>query len=341
MSHAKAQDIFDDDIKTDLANLSDDFLESSLSKSPVFTKTYPKTSRISAEKIMPSHEIASVYSKSTTDTKMFHKEKISSKCKQKLDINTAYHVETTFLPNGKKLKQSRLMFHPVKCDKEKAPLFNISELKSANTIQKTEQNLIDASVGNEPITIEDIAIRTNETFEDVTEISPTQRDIQSKFRHCLKLKQKIPKQIPEQIKNYSNKNTSHSFDHNFTTNTAIHDMDLSLCPSPKLIPAQMIHNKFAAKGSNIFKHNINTDNLSSTCKSDKTNITKSIDNQGESMIVEYKVQNISQNSNDLYEEETFYLPAEQTDENNTDNFALDDTENKPPAKKPLLNKFHE
>lgn len=331
------QKIFEDDMEDDLANLSADFLDDSQSKSPVFSKTHSKTNSTFAKMVMRSPEAVSVCSKSTADTEIFHNEKVLSKCKRKLEISTTYHVETTFLPSGKKLKQSRLMFHPIKHDKEKIPLLDVNELKSAGTIQKEKQNL--TSDIKELITIEDNATGANETFEDVIEIGPTQSDIHSKSKHCLKLKRKVPGQT---ITNSLDKNKYHSLKSNFATKTATNDIGLDLDPLPIFTSAQII-NESPVKESKIvgaLKHNTNTNNFLLTHKSSKANVksTKSIDNQGKGQIAKYDVQNIFQNLSD--EDETFYLPAEQTaNKNETDDFTLNDTENKPPAKN-TLNKFY-
>ncbi|EFN86314.1 uncharacterized protein LOC105181519 [Harpegnathos saltator] len=323
--HTDAQN-FLDDIETNLMNLSEDFLDNSPSKSPVFFKTYPKTSSTSTKKFVSSFEVSPVCNNSAIDTKMFRKnEKIPSKCNQKLEISSTYHVETTFLPNGKKLKQSRLVFHPIKDQKQKIQSHDINKLKPADTMQKAKQNITNILDIKTPINIEDNATKANETFfDDVMEISPTQKDVQSNSRYCLNFKSRVPKQI----KNSPNKS----------------DVDFNIYLSPS--SGEVTYDTSLEKDSNIFdanKDNVNIHNHSLTQKYNEADVksTSSTVNQRKDQIVKDEVQNISRNLNDLFEDETFFSPAEQTvNKNDMYNFDLDDTENKPPAKRLLLNKFH-
>lgn len=342
-----AQNYLDVNMVPDYANLSEDFLVgNSPPKSPVFSKAHPKTNSISAINFMQSLQTASVCSKSPVDTKMCNNEKVPSKCNQKLELSTTYHVETTFLPNGKKLKQSRLVFQPAKCDKEKMPILDVDKLKSANTILKVKQEPTDTLVTRSPITITigDNTAKANETFiEDVTQISPTQRNVQSQTRHCLKLKRKIPRRT---VKNSPDKNKYHNFKSKSVTKAAhTDDIDFNPCLSPVYTSAEMKYDKSLAKGSNTadtLKYNVNIHSSSSKYKYSEANVkdTSSIDNQRKGQTVQDKVQMISLNLNNSYEE-TFYLPAEQTiNKNSTNDFNLNDIENKSPAKKSLLNKSH-
>ncbi|XP_014479423.1 PREDICTED: protein gamma response 1-like isoform X2 [Dinoponera quadriceps] len=326
-------------------NLSDDFLDCSPPKSPVFSRTYPKANGTFAKRFVRSPEAAassSVRSEATSaDRKMHRKDrKFPSQSNQKLKISTTYHVETTFLSNGKKLKQSRLEF-PVEHDKKKIPPLDVGELKPTGTIREAKQNLTDTSVAKTPVITEDDTARTNETwFEDAMEISPTQKDVQtSKSRHCLKLKRKVPKQT---VNNSPDKNKHHHLGPDFANAKAeVGDTDFNLSLSPERTSAEVIYDKSVAKNSDrtvqVFKHNVNAYNLSLTRKYNKADgkNTMSIDDERKDQgIVKDEVQNISENSGDLYEDEVLYLSAERTaNKNDTDNFNLDDTENKPPAKK--------
>ncbi|XP_014479425.1 PREDICTED: uncharacterized protein LOC106746849 isoform X3 [Dinoponera quadriceps] len=255
-------------------NLSDDFLDCSPPKSPVFSRTYPKANGTFAKRFVRSPEAAassSVRSEATSaDRKMHH-----------------------------------------------------------------------TSVAKTPVITEDDTARTNETwFEDAMEISPTQKDVQtSKSRHCLKLKRKVPKQT---VNNSPDKNKHHHLGPDFANAKAeVGDTDFNLSLSPERTSAEVIYDKSVAKNSDrtvqVFKHNVNAYNLSLTRKYNKADgkNTMSIDDERKDQgIVKDEVQNISENSGDLYEDEVLYLSAERTaNKNDTDNFNLDDTENKPPAKK--------
>lgn len=330
------------------ANLSEDFLDNSPSKSPVFSKTHSKISRTSMKKVMQSSDATSVRSKSTAHTKMHcNSEKVPSKCNQKLELSTTYHVETTFLPNGKKLKQSQLVFQPVTHNKEKIPLrdtnkFNLDMIKKVKQKPKDKNHIVrqerETLVTRAPVTIttKDNATRANETFfEDVMEISPTQKNIQSEPRRCLKLKRKISRQI---VENSPNKNEHYYLGSDYTTKTVLDDTDFSQNLSLKDTFAEMTPDKSLTEGfdaANVFKHNINRCNSSLTYKYSEADVksTDSINNQRKNQTVKDKVQNIPQSFSDLFEERTL-------SENYTDDSYLDDIENKSSAKKPLLTRSH-
>ncbi|XP_070171326.1 uncharacterized protein [Polyergus mexicanus] len=274
----------------------------SVSRSPVFSRTCLKTGGISVKKFARSPKLVLECNNLTSDMKTHRSsEKVSSEYSQKLEINTSQHVETTFLPNGKRLKQSRLVFHPIKCN-EKISVQKTS--KSASILPKIEQESIeDISIVKTSATTENNATGINETFEDVIEISPTQRNITSKVTRRLRLKRKT---FAKQTIKSSSKHTSieveddKSLDGNMT-NTVV----------------------------NALKDKVNVSNFSpiKMCSESNVQIKK------EDRSITNKVQNIAEkNYAFIYEDENFYLPTKLAINKN-------DTENKPPVKKASLSKF--
>jgi len=189
------------------------------------------------------------------------------------------------------------------------------------------------------VTSESNILKTNETLEDVIEISPTQRNIKSKVKHYLRLKRKAP--VKQMKKNSPIKNKYH----NAASTLVIEELDF-VSPS-KRIPAMMEEDGIVIADSitnNILKNKTNTINSSPIKLFDKMNvqITKSIEIQEKKQLVIDKPQNITRNiNNPVYEDETFYFPAEQVaNRNNANDFSLNDTEREPPVKKMLLDKFN-
>ncbi|KMQ97876.1 retinoblastoma-binding protein 8 [Lasius niger] len=292
-------------------------------------------------------------------------EKVPSEYSQKLEISTSHHVETTFLPDGRKLKQSRLIFHPIKCNKKiislsahkrklasilpKVEQESIEDISAAKASTATESNVADTNETFDDVIeispmrrnimseiMESNIADTNETFEDVIEISPTQRNIMSKVTHRLKLKRKTS--AKETIKSSSSK--YHDPVSSVAPEIMIDTMDFALCPSPEHTSVAMKDDKPLVGNMtntvvNALKDKVNVNNFSPVKMYNNVQIKK------EDQSIVNKVQNIAEKKNVFtYEDESFYLPAKLAlNKNDTDDFNLDDTENKPPVKKASLAKF--
>lgn len=312
-------------------------------KSPVFSRTFLKASN-SVKKFVRSHK--AVCNSSSSDMKTRHGiEKGSSKCNHKLELSTTHHVETTFLPDGKKLKQSRLAFYPIKSN-EKMVLSSspLDKHKPISILHNVEQNSIDdVSVVNTAVTSENCATNNSEIFEDVIEISPTQRNIASKVKRHLRLERKLP--VKHMINISSSKNKCHNPGPNAVPKM-IDNIDFGLCPLPKYTSAQMTDDKFLMNTAvTTLKDKVDMSYLSPKMHNRADiKIEKSIEARKKDQSLTNKAQNVQNINYFAYEDETFYLPAEQAaNRNDVDNFNLDthfDTENKPPEKKILLDKFN-
>jgi len=311
--------------------------DNNLPKSPVFSRSRLRINSTSAKKSLDLLSKTIKHNKQTLDTRHHHNvETISQKRGNKLEISTAHHVETTFLPDGKKLKQSRLVFHPTKHEQKISPL----NVKSVDTSIKVKADLAkDISTTKTSITMGNNILKINETLEDVIEISPTQRNIKSKVKHYLKLKRKAP--VKQMKKNSPAKNKCH----NITPILAIEEIDF-VSPS-KHIPVVMEEDTAVIADSittSVLKDKTNMIDSSPIKLFDKMNIqiTKSIEAQEEKQSLINKSQNITLNvKNPVYENETFYLPAEQAaNKSDANDFNLNDTEIEPPAKKILSDKFN-
>lgn len=336
---------FNSDTGTGLSDASESFhknTEDNRAESPVFCRTFLKTGNNSVKKFVQSPK--AVYDNSSSNMKIHNIEKVSSKCDNKLKISTTHHVETIFLPNGKRLKQSRLAFHPVKSN-EKTTLSSNADKHKTNMLHNVEQNFIgDISIANataNTTVTENDSTNNTEISEDIIEVSPTQKTITSKIKRCLKFKKKIP------VKHIKKISPNKCFDSNIVPEI-IDNIDFELCPPlPKHTSMQIKDdNSLMNTAVNALKDKVNISYLSPIKMPNKTDIEikKSIEAQKEDQLLINKVQNnkVIQNTNDFAcEDETFYLPAEQAaNRESIDNFNLDDTENKPPEKKTLLNKFN-
>jgi len=337
------------------------------SKSPVFSRKCPRIGGISVKKFARSPKAASIYNNLMSDMNIHNdSKKIPSKYNKKLEISTSQHVETTFLPDGRRLKQSRLVFHPIKCNEETESL-NVQKHKPDSILPKIEQesiediSVIKAFIATESnitdtneifddvtkisSTQKDITSKimknnvadTNETFEDIIEISPTQRNITSnnKITHRLRLKRKT-----SAIKNSSSKYKCHNPVSSIAPKIMIDAIDFALCSSPEHTLIEIDDKLLVGNTSNTvvntLKDKSNVSNLSPVKMCNVTNVQ--IKKEDESII---KVQNIAEKKNAfIYEDENFYLPAELAiNKNDTNDFSLYDIENKPPGKKALLAKF--
>lgn len=337
---------FNSDMGTSLSDASEclhkNTDEDNRPESPVFCRTFLKTGNNSTKKFMQSPK--AVYNNSSSDMKTHHSiEKVPSKYNHKLEISTTHHVETTFLPNGKRLKQSRLAFNPVKSN-EKIALSSNEGKHKANISHNVKQHVIgDISIANAANTIVTENSDTSnigEISEDVIEISPTQRTVTSKVRRCLKFKKKIP------IKHMKKISPNKYLDSNIVPEIIEDvDVDFGLCPSPKHISTQIKDSKFLINTAvNTLKEKVNTSYhlpIKMHNKADNQ-IKKSIQARKEDQLIDKVQKNKVLIRNDsVCKDETFYLPAEQAaNRSNIDNFNLDNTENKPPKKKMLLDKFN-
>lgn len=317
--------------------------ENNRAESPVFCRTFLKTGNNSARRFVRSPK--AMYNNSSSDMKTHHSiEKVSSKYNRKLEFSTTHHVETTFLPNGKRLKQSRLAFNPVKSNDKITLSSSEDKHKAANISHSVKQNVIgDISIANAANTVieNDYTSNTSEISEDVIEISPTQRTVTSKVRRCLKLKKKIPIKYMKKI------SPNKYLDSNIVPEI-IEDVDFGLCPSPKHISTQIKDSKSLINTAvNTLKDKVNTSYFSPIKMYNKADsqIKQSIEGRiyrKEDQLRDKVQKNKVLIQNDLAcKDETFYLPAEQAaNRRNIDNFNLDDTENKPPEKKMLLDEFN-
>jgi len=312
-----------------------------LPESPVFSKTFLRTDDNPTKKFIRSPKTV-CNDNSTSDMKTHHSiEKVSSKYNHKLKINTTHHVETTFLPDGKRLKQSRLAFCPVKSNEKMVSSSSVDKHKPTNISHNVKQNFIEEiavanAIANATVNENDENDTTNnisEISEDVIEISPTQRNITSKVKQCLKLKRKIPTKHIIKLSPSKNKWPDSPV-------PEIIDIDFRLYASPKHTFTQMEDDKSLMNTAvNTLKDNINISYLSPIKMHNKTSvqIKKSIKVQKEDQLLN-KIRNLK-NSDFAYEDETLHLPIT-VNRNDIDNLNLDDTENKPPEKKMLLDKFN-
>lgn len=303
-------------------------------RSPVFSRTYQKTGGTSTRKLQ-FKAATSVHNNSSSESDMQSnhstKETTFAKCDPKLKISysTLHHVETTFLPNGKKLKQSRLVFHPANENKVFLPNTN----KSSSILSKTEESSTSNDSAEKAfVTLKSNAASLNETVEDVIEISPTQR-VTSRVRN-LKLKRKAPiKQVTKRSPKKSNTGSSEM------------TIDFAVCALPKYTSTQVEDNKDDRKITNptinVLKNKVNTSDFASEKMHNELRvpIVKSIKTERKSQSEINNVKIIQNTNNFTFEDETFYLPAEQTaNRNNMDDINLCDVENKPPVMEILLNK---
>ncbi|KAL6439429.1 hypothetical protein ACFW04_003931 [Cataglyphis niger] len=310
------------------------------SKSPVFARKDLRTGGISVKKFVCSPEAVSINNNLTSDMKTHcSSEKVSSKYNQKLEISTSQHVETTFLPNGKRLKQSRLVFHPIKCN-EKIVSLSVQN-KPASILPKVEQESIqDISIVKASVATENNAADINETFEDVIEISPTQRNITSKVTNRLRLKRKtFAKQT---IKSSSSKYKDYDSVSSIAPKIMIDTIDFALCSSPEHTSIGMEDDKLLVGNMtntvvNALKDKVNVSNLSPIKMCNEINVQIKKEDQ----VITNKVQVAEKNNGFIYEDESFHLPDKlAVNKNDTNDFHLDDTENKPPVKKTSLTKFN-
>lgn len=304
------------------------------SKSPVFSRRCQRNSGISVKKFAQLPIAASIYNNLTSDMKTHSSsEKVPSECSQKLELSTSQHVETTFLPDGRRLKQSRLVFQPIKYNKK--PI-SLSVPKPASIVSKVEQESIeDISVVKASVAMESNVANTNETFEDVIEISPTQKNITSKTTHRLRLKRKT---LAKQTKNSSNKYKCYEPVSNLPEIT-IDNVDFALCPSPEHASIEMKDDKPSVENMtntvvNTLKDKVNINSSSPIKMCSKTNVQIIKEDQP----IVNTVQNIAEKKNVFtYEDDSFFLPTQPAlNKNNMDNFNFDDAENKPPVKKGSL-----
>jgi hypothetical protein len=311
--------------------------DNNLPKSPVFSRSRLRINSTSAKKSLQLSKTIKRKNKETSDIRTHHNvETISQKPDNKLKISTTHHVETTFLPDGKKLKQSRLVFHPTKHEQKISPL----NVKSIDTSIRIKPDLTKEMSTTKSVTVGSNILKINETLEDVIEISPTQRNIKSKVKHYLKLKRKAP--VKQMKKNSPAKNKCHKA----APTLVIEEIDF-LSPS-KHIPVMMEEDGATIVDSittNVLKDKTNVIDSSPIKLFDKIDIqiTKSIEAQEKKQSVIDKPQNITLNvNNPAYEDETFYLPAEQAaNKSDANDFNLNDTEIQPPVKKDkLLDKFN-
>jgi len=318
-------------------SLHKDIDGNNLPESPAFSKTFLRTGDNPTKKFIRSPK--TVCNDSTSDMKTHHSiEKVSSKYNHKLEISTTHHVETTFLPNGKRLKQSRLAFYPVKSNEKMVSSSSVDKHKPTNISHNVKQNFIEEIAVANAIVNEndenDTTSNISEISEDVIEISPTQRNITSKVKQCLKLKRKIPTKHIIKISPSKNKWPDSSV-------PEIIDIDFRLCASPKHTFTQIEDDKTLMNTAvNTLKDNINISYLSPKKMHNKTSvqIKKSIKVQKENQLVN-KIRNLKNISDFAYEDEILHLPTA-VNRNDIDNLNLDDTENKPPEKKILLDKFN-
>lgn len=332
------------------------------SKSPVFSRKCPRIGGISVKKFARSPKAALIFNNLTSDMNIYcSSKKVPSKYNKKLEISTSQHVETTFLPDGRRLKQSRLVFHPITCN-EKTESLNVQKYNiSDSVLPKIEQQSIedisgikasDATENNTNKTFNKVTkisptqknitskimknnvADTNETFEDIIEISPTQRNITSKITHRLRLKRKT-----SGIKSSSSKYKCHNPVSSIIPKIMIDNTDFALCSSPEHTPIEIKDDKLLVE--NTINTVINTledknvSNLSPVKMYNETNVQ--IKKEDQSII---KVQNIAEKKNAFIYEENFYLPTElAANKNDMDDFNLYNIENKPPEKKVSLAKF--
>ncbi|EZA62426.1 uncharacterized protein LOC105275240 isoform X2 [Ooceraea biroi] len=307
--------------------------DNNVPKSPVFSRSRLRINSTSAKN---SPQLSKEErNKAMSDTKTrCNMEALFSKCDKKLDISTAHHVETTFLPDGKRLTQSRLVF-PVKHERK----VSSSNVKSVDTSLRAKQdpakeNLSTAKVS---VTPESDLLNIDDTWEDVIEISPTQRNVKSKIKHRLALKRRTP------VKQMKKKSPDKSRCHDAAL-IIIKDEDFEL-PFED-IPAETKNDGSVTTMTNALKTKVDVSNSSPVKMFNRTDvqITKSTEAQKKKPPdLINKASNTMLNLNDpVYEDETFYLPAEQAaNKSNASDFRLlNDTENQPPAKKILLDKFN-
>ncbi|XP_012537352.1 uncharacterized protein LOC105837271 isoform X2 [Monomorium pharaonis] len=296
-------------------------------ESPVFSRALLKTGSNSIKKLRSLKTVCNPTSNMKTQHNI---EKVPSKYNHKLELSTTHHVETTFLPNGKRLKQSRLTFCPVKSNEKMVASSNIDKHKSTGTIHNVQQNFIpDIFTTNITVTENE----ASEISEDIIEISPTQKSpITSKVKRCLKFKRKIPTKR-KIISPYKNKYLGLS-----SGPSAVSELiDFKLYSKHTSI--QMEDDKSSTNTAvDTLKDKINTSYLSPIKIHNETNveIKKSIETQKEDqLLIKNKVQKLK-NINFVYKDETFYLPVKQAaNRNDMNNLNLNDTENEPPEKKKL------
>lgn len=323
----------------------------SLSRSPVLSKSRLKINSTSAKRVLHLSKAAED-NKTTSDSNMHHNgETIFSKGNKK-EISTSQHVETTFLPDGKRLKQSRLAFQPVK--RTEASSSNVKLLDTplhAKLASGKNISTVKASVA-----LKDNVPIADETLEDVIEVSPTQRDVQSKVKHRLKLKRKTP------MKRAKRKSPDKNGSHNIAPMITIEDVDFetpfeqipvavendgSVTPNPTATDTVKI-NKVSASKARENDGAVTSNSTTMNAVKNKVNASKSspvkMFNETAKPVERKQqpsaAQNIMLDVNDpAYEEETFYLPAEQAaNRRSANDYSLNDTENQPPAKKMLLEK---
>ncbi|XP_011875929.1 PREDICTED: DNA endonuclease RBBP8-like [Vollenhovia emeryi] len=309
-------------------------------RSPVFSRTVSRTRSNSAKNFVRSPKAVCDNSQPASNINTRdNMKKVSSKCNHKLELSTTHHVETTFLPNGKRLKQSRLAFCPVKSGEKLKQSSNVNRHK-ANILQNTEiteRNFVDVSVANTAadatVTGNNATNNTSEIFEDVIEISPTQRNVISKVKRCLRLKRKVPVKHVNKFSPTKDKYSGPSA----ALKTV--DVDFGFCPSPK--HTQMEGAKSLMNTAvDTLKYNRNYLSPIKMHKKTDVQVEKFIEARKKDQLLTNNVpiQNINDSTS---EDETFYLPAEEAaNKIDMDNFSLNDTENKPPKKRLLFDRLN-
>lgn len=302
--------------------------ENTSPKSPILCKTYLNNSNIFARNLMQLDP----YDNSTSNMKTYHSNKeVSAKCNSNLELSTSQHVETTFLSDGKKLKQTRLVF-------KKVPSTNVNQSVSTGILPKELQqnSREDISVSQASTTADSNITNINET---VIDISPTQRDVTSKLRRCLQLKRKLPSRRINTSPKKKNNCSNHK---DIIPILTVTDTDSRSCTPEHSIQMQ----DYKSFIKHFDTHTVNSPLEDNTTASPLVEINNIPDVQIISPDKTKKtyqlgidrIQCTSEKKNNCptYEEETFCFSVEQSMNRDTDDPSLDNTENRPPPVKELL-----
>ncbi|XP_076653993.1 uncharacterized protein LOC143359723 isoform X2 [Halictus rubicundus] len=255
-----------------------------------------------------------------------------SKLPKKLGVSKLYNINTTLLPNGKKLKQSRLVFLPTSESKE--------------TIDQKSQKELTS------LMLPDNSGYSKDVDEEIIEDSPTKRKNLKLRMKSLKLKKKSPVKL---------RDNSHRKDNLFGKFGDNKIASLSQClpvhTSTQMDELQSIRKLKTFSISNNEKIGSNHDTLPSCpspifTDSQSKSETENVDTNNTSEAQKRKLSKLvdeTSNYNSSCSDETFCLLGEKLKEkstfkignieNNKDELSKNVSHNSPPVKKSLMNSF--
>ncbi|XP_054008873.1 DNA endonuclease RBBP8-like [Hylaeus anthracinus] len=286
-----------------------------------------------------------------------------SKMSRKLGVSTLYNVDTTLLQNGKKLKQTKLMFLPNNAISEKREPLKTLRPHISPTTKKNKTN---GSKDFSGLTLVD---------EEVIQVSPAKHAKSNLKMKSLKLMKRSPTKFIEACNTFSKLNNDKTSDTKLPTRK-LDEISLSQCPSPACASTQKDEPCLISMSNtttSLYKKSIGNDcirpsSLSSMTSANSEHLfpqsfkysstpvqeTKQLQmtengNQVQKRKFSETVKQINYSNSSVYNDETFFLlgecikkePISQTAEmQNTKDKTFENTlRDSPPAKRSLASSF--